>query len=75
MNQNGYNNKADINVVLPYYTRELSESNKFRLGRRVIKANNVIYYRREISKIIVSEKTFQTERLSELMQKAIRIIK
>ena len=48
MNQNGYNNKADINVVLPYYTRELSENNKFRLGRRVIKANNVIYNRRKL---------------------------
>ena len=50
MNQNGYNSQEEQIIDVPYYTRGLSDGNNLRISRRIIRAQNVINYRRKISK-------------------------
>ena len=51
MNQNGYNSQEEQIIDVPYYTRGLSDGNNLRISRRIIRAQNVINYRRKISEI------------------------
>ena len=46
MNQNGYNSQEEQIIDVPYYTRGLSDGNNLRISRRIIRAQNVINYRR-----------------------------
>lgn len=74
MNNNEYNNieqKADV----PYFTRSLSEGNKLRISRRLIRAQNVYTYRKKISEIYVSEKNLRTEKLNNVIKDAVKMIK
>lgn len=74
MNNDAYN-KEEVIVDVPYYTRDLCKDNKFRIARRVIKAHNIIGYRREISEIVCGKDYFQTENLKKIDDSAIKILK
>ncbi len=74
MNNNTYNKEEEI-VDVPYYTRDLCKENTFRLARRVIKSQNILKYRREISEIVCGKDYFQTDNLKKIDDSAIRISK
>ena len=74
MNSNAYNNK-ELVVDVPYYTRDLSKENEFRLARRIIKSQNVLRYRMEISEIKCDKSFFQTNALKKLDDAAVKISK
>ena len=74
MNQNGYNSQEEQIIDVPYYTRGLSDGN-LRISRRIIRAQNVINYRRKISEIFVNEKTFRTDRLNQVINDAVKLLK
>ncbi len=74
MERNEYNNE-EKKVDVPYYTRDLSDDNKFRLKKRIIKADNVIQYRRSISEINVDDKYFFVDKLNQIISNSVKLIK
>lgn len=74
MNNNAYNNK-ELVVDVPYYTRDLSNENEFRLARRIIKSQNILKYRMETSEIKCDKSYFQTNALKKIDDAAIKISK
>jgi hypothetical protein len=74
MNHNEYNNEEQV-IDVPYYTRDLCSENKFRLGRRNIKSENIINYRRNISEVNVDDKFFFTEKLNQIVINSVKLIK
>ena len=74
MNNNVYNNKELI-VDVPYYTRDLSNDSEFRLARRIIKSQNILKYRMEVSEIKCDRSYFQTNTLKKINEAAIKISK
>ena len=74
MNNNTNNNK-EIVVDVPYYTRDLCNDNEFRLARRIIKSQNILKYRMEISEIKCDRSYFQTNALKKIDEMSIKISK
>lgn len=74
MNNNTNNNKEVI-VDVPYYTRDLCKDNEFRLARRIIKSQNILKYRMEISEIKCDRSYFQTNALKKIDDMSIKISK
>ena len=60
MNQNGYNSQEEQIIDVPYYTRGLSDGNNLRISRRIIRAQNVINYRRKITQYQPLKMPFST---------------
>lgn len=74
MNNSTYNNKEVI-VDVPYYTRDLCKENEFRLARRIIKSQNILKYRMEVSEINCDKSSFQTNVLKKVDETAVKISK
>lgn len=74
MNNEAYDKNEEV-VDVPYYTRDLCKENTFRLARRIIKSQNVLRYRRQISEIVCGKDYFQTEALKKIDDSAIRFSK
>ena len=74
MNNSTYNNKEVI-VDVPYYTRDLCKDNEFRLARRIIKSQNILKYRMDISEINCDKNYFKTNALKKIDEMSIKISK
>lgn len=86
MNKNEYNSNVnnlpnqdvkedEVVVDVPYYTRDLSKNNNFKIARRYIRSENILTYLKEIDNIKCDKEYFQTKNLQEIFSRSARTLR